>query len=644
MTAGAATKRTPAAMGCLGIKTSREVMSFNTLFSASFLVLCLIVGKSRAADEAASSEETELRSQISRLLADLDSNRFDTRRRAASTLEKWIERPEMGGVLADEFQRRLIDPGVSFEVRWRLERWARRLPEVSKQPVEEISPAELERLIAELDADSYALRLGASRRIRWLAQNPKLAYPIATRLKQRMADPNLSLENLRRLEPIWQEARGVWVSSDPAGWHLPPVSDEQLRGWIDDYARPAGEKGAVPHASQAVAERELLDLVARDDYVARVGKLIQRRLEQPIELPERVRLAALGDSLRPAMVAEYWSEHRHGGEQHLIVGVPSLGPQAIRPSYFDRIDDRVAHCVSGHSLEPGDYPVGVAFPHPLQENALFCLVNLPTPRRQMIYAQHVKTSEAKRLAELSRRTFDRFLEEKRPLSDRELEMLRQLDYRELSRFAGRYFALVDDEPIVWTEGANQNRTSRHAAICALLVVHGTQEAVPGLTRAILDGRILQLTAAPAYHIGWWAVLTIADRDPWPDVDAWLARYIARTDLLIEGVADERPELGATAAALLLRRHHQTPSLFGLRSEGLPPETIGRVEGYRFQGDDDRARVQRWWDEERQKAAHKGPAQAKGLFPVVGLAALDPAYDCAAFRPRNRAGQTLSGTT
>ena len=83
------------------------------------------------------------------------------------------------------------------------------------------------------------------------------------------------------------------------------------------------------------------------------------------------------------------------------------------------------------------------------------------------------------------------------------------------------------------------------------------------------------------------------------MDSWLAKLSARSDVLIEGV-DEKPEVGATAAGLLLVRHHQSPSLFGLRSTGLPPERISRVEGYRFTSADAASRVLRWWDDEKQR--------------------------------------------
>ena len=106
-----------------------------------------------------------------RLLKDLDSDQFDTRRRAATTLEGWVARPDLGPWLANEFQKALLDPQLSFEVRWQLERWSPRLPEVAAMPIKAVSTADLDRMFAELDADSYATRLGASRRLAWLLHN-----------------------------------------------------------------------------------------------------------------------------------------------------------------------------------------------------------------------------------------------------------------------------------------------------------------------------------------------------------------------------------------------------------------------------------------------------------------------------------------
>src|SRR5581483_3855094 len=118
----------------------------------------------------------------------------------------------------------------------------------------------------------------------------------------------------------------------------------------------------------------------------------------------QTRLTAVLDWTRPAMTAEFWQSGRHLGIQHMIVGVPHFPQGARRASHFDSIDDQTAHCVSGNSLSPGDYPVGVFFPHPLTLEACFQLVNLPTPRKRMAYEYYVKRDESLRRAEISQRT------------------------------------------------------------------------------------------------------------------------------------------------------------------------------------------------------------------------------------------------
>jgi hypothetical protein len=550
-----------------------------------------------AADPAEGVSRAEIRSQVPRLLRELDSDRFDTRQRAAATIEGWVARPDLGSLLAIEFQQVLIDPRLSFEVRWQLERWSRRLPEVAARPVDDVASADLDQMFAQLDSDSYAARLGASRRLAWLLGSAKLACAITQRLKQRMADPNLSPESWRRLQSLWQQARGAWLESDPADWHLPPVSESQIRLWVDELAQTAEGQSSGPRSPQAVAEQELLDVLACDDQLPRVKRILAERLAAPVGREGAARLKDLQRLMRPAMVAEIWQEHHQVTEQHLIVGEPSQTEGAPRPSHFDRIDDHVAHCVSGATLSPGNYPVGVAFPHPIQDTLFFCLFNLPTPRRQMAYDYHVKTEESKRLIEISRRTFAKFLQEKRPLAERELTMLPQLDHREMSRFAGPYFLAVDDEPLSAADAEEEeNRASRHGMFCAILANFGTHDVIPDLTEAIARHRFLAPTATPGYRTAWWAALSIAQRDPWPEVDTWLAKLLARHDVLTEGV-DEKPELGATAAGVLLTRRHQKPAAFGLHSTGAPPERISRVEGYRFAAADAAKRIQHWWEEE-----------------------------------------------
>ena len=544
----------------------------------------------------------EVRAEVTRLLRDLDCEQYAVRRKAARQLQQMAAKPELGRVLAEEFQRVLLSSETSFEVRTRLERLRAGLPRVVPEPLDHLSPEEVKRLVDRLENESYAVRLGAAKRLEWLLGNSKLVAPIVIELRGRLSRGDLSPDARQWLEPVWKRARGLWLTTDPSGWHLPPVPEEQFNRWIDDLARPAPEDAtAETWTVHRDAERELRDLLARDEYVPQVRRAIETRLEAGGRDPRgAARLAALVELCRPAMVAEFWQRRRHGNIQHLLVGVPTQSPGAPRPSHFDRIDDEVAHCVSGSNLTEGDYPVGVAIPHPNQPGAIFHLVNLPTPRRRMAYEYLAKLDEGRRLAELSRRTFDRFLRLKRPLADAELMLLPQLDPKEMSRFVGKFLLAVEDDYLPpegpeWLGGW----PSRHGVLCAFLAEEGTRDAVPGLLEAIRQKRILPPSAAAPHEMGWIAALSIAARDPWPEVDDWLAGLVPRTEPLVIDAEGDVPDLGATAAGLLLTRHQQTPSQFGLepaRDEvtdefGLP---VHRVAASPW-----RQKVLDWWEEAKR---------------------------------------------
>ncbi len=484
------------------------------------LILCLLLftptaGPAAGDDPCGGVAQEAVRSEVARLLEQLDSDGYETRCDAAARLEQLIDRPELGRLLAIEFQRALRRPEVSFEVRWHLTRWSRRLPKVLPEPAKELSTEQIERLMQELDDDRYAVRLAAVQRL-----------------------------------------------------------------------------------------KELLNC---DEHVPPLKRAMQSRLEGALDAAAALQLRKLLELTRPAMVAEYWQGGRHRAEQHLIIGVPSMSEGAKRPSHFDRIDDRVAHCVSGSNLSPGDYPVGVAIPHPNpnQSGAFFHLVNLSTPGKRMAYAVEVQTDEAQRLAALSRRTLDRMLAEKRELSEPELVMLSQLDAKEVSRFAGQYFHLVRDKQLsspAPATGAYQHtdRPSRFGAICAQLASKGTKEAAPGLLEAIDKGRFLPPTSTAPYRFHWMAALAIALRDPWPQLDAWLAEKIPNTEVLVEG-RPNGPELGATAAAMLLKRFGQSPSQFGLQSAAEPMLMRLGVNGYRYSSKQSPTKVQQWWQKQSSES-------------------------------------------
>ena len=356
------------------------------------------------------------RAEFQQRIQELDSPCYETRRLAAERLERWLGMPEMAAMLAEQFQQLVVQPELSFEVRWRISKWRTRLPSAKSQPPQAVSAEELQRLVRQLDDDSYSVRAGASERLRWMAAGERLAKPILLLLKHRLADPALTEDSYRRVESIRKIAWGIWLSHDGPDWNLPPVSAAQIEGWLDELAQPAAKRDLHAAIGRRIARQELLDILCQDRDVPRVKAAIEAHLRGKLDPEDDRRLRELLDLTRPALVAESWSGGKQILEQHLVVGLPMQFPGAEHPSYFDRADDRLAHCVSGNALTPGDYPVGVAFPaphwHPDSPDAVFHLVNLPTPRRRIAYSYYVKTDPAARMLKLSRRTLDRLLSNK----------------------------------------------------------------------------------------------------------------------------------------------------------------------------------------------------------------------------------------
>ncbi len=232
-----------------------------------FVVGALAVGGSSAAAEGAKTpagptDEQEAARMAAELVHKLDSDEFYVRQQAADRLRELTARPELSRVLAAEFDRILTSTEASFEVRKQLARLRRNLPMVPSPPAGEASLGEVARLIDQLDADSYATRLGATNRLEWLLGNPKLVTPILTRVKQRMARPQILPDAPQWLEAVYQRARGAWLLSDPAGWELPPVAGEQIDRWVDDLARSSvGSAATSARRAAGSARRELQDVL-----------------------------------------------------------------------------------------------------------------------------------------------------------------------------------------------------------------------------------------------------------------------------------------------------------------------------------------------------------------------------------------------
>jgi hypothetical protein len=160
--------------------------------------------------------------------------------------------------------------------------------------------------------------------------------------------------------------------------------------------------------------------------------------------------------------------------------------------------------------------------------------------------------------------------------------------------------VVDDAPLP-EEGPQRTggRPSHHGMLCAFLAAEGTKAAIPKLLEAIQAERLLPPTAAAPYRMDWLAALSIAVADPWPGAETWLAGLIDRTDLLIRDRTDS-PQLGATAAAVLVEKHQQLLLAFGLEPTGDRVLEVFGVRGCRFGSAASRENVRRWWAEREKQ--------------------------------------------
>src|SRR5262249_40906698 len=104
-----------------------------------------------------------------------------------------------------------------------------------------------------------------------------------------------------------------------------------------------------------------------------------------------------------------------------------------------------------------------------------------------------------------------------------------------------------------------------------------------------------------FQIAWIAALAIATRDPLPQMDAWLASLVDDNTPLVSNV-DPSPELGASAAALLLSRRGVSTRAFGLELVAQPIADRFRFAPFRFLSAKDHEEVRRWWDKQKEKDA------------------------------------------
>jgi hypothetical protein len=547
-------------------------------------------------------------SEVRAAIGALDDEEFAARDLAARRLAGRIADPRLASFLASEFAQVLLSTDTSFEARTRIEALRAQLPLVPPAPPDALrSASQIAPLVDQLSSDSYAARDSAKRRIRSMLSHVELIGPTLVELKRRMAERALTAESRRALEPLLDEAREAWLAGNPARVQLPDVSSEKISGWVEDATQLEQPENGDRYRRE-MAERELLDLIARDDTRSRVLEILGAKIAAAPDAAARTTLESIADFAKPAMVAEVWANRMHLTVQYLLVDVPqinepSLGnPHATR-THFDRIDDHIAHCVSGASLTEGDYPVRIAIGHPEPNHeVMFYLTNLPTARRRLLYEYQVKRDESVRLREISQRTVDYFVAQQRALDQTQVLILAQLDPSVVSEFVGRYFRMVPNQRLFSSTTELQHQLTVHAGICYVLARVGTREAVPALEQLARSGRLGKASFENPYQMAWIAALAIAQRDPWPQVDPWLASLVDQDTPLAISV-DPPPQLGATAAATLLDRHGLSTRAFGL--EATNDVLIGqyRFIGYRFASAKDRQDVGRWW--QKQKHAPEG---------------------------------------
>jgi hypothetical protein len=578
---------------------------------AAAAVACLVADASPVWAEPNSEPPPALVAQIDQALAALDDDDFARRTDAADRLRAWADDRELSGFLAQRFARALQSASVSIEVRSHIEPLAKHLPEsAGAADVPQANPAEIGQLLAQLDADQSAIRATARERLKSMLARTELIAPLWLELKNRASDPGLTAATRRELEPLLDSARQAWLNADPVVVKLPDISDDTLERWIEQLVK-LDETDASDRFRRHLVERELLDAIARDDTRERLLAILERRSAAADDAAVRSTLQQIADFAKPALAAEVWGhelgnwEHRqHVTVQYLIVGLPQFNELARQATHFDRIDEETAHCVSGNSLKPGDYPVRVAIPHPEPpQEVMFHLTNLPTARRRLAYEYHIRRDEGTRLREITERTLKHFLDHDQMLNETEVLLLAQLDPEIVSRFVGSYFQRVPDRKIVTTISELGNEATVHRAICHMISRIGTRTAVPALEQLARSGK-LEPTIESPYHIAWIAALALAQRDPWPGVDEWLAKLVDSNTALVMH-ADIRPELGASAAALLVDRHGASTRPFGLVTAGEAATERLRFIGYRFENERHREEVKRWWG--KQKTAAEGGA-------------------------------------
>jgi len=594
--------------------------------NSSTVLRCVAAGLLTACSfnlAATAEPPAELAARVAGLIERLDDDSFGIRDEARSQLTALATDSADVAAVQRLLSAHLADKRLSLDVREVLRTLAPIRPappqDTAADSVAAPAAAELAALFKALEAATFAERNQAESRLVAAAAKPSAAGSILSQIASQVDRDEVTVDAARRWQTVWEAAWRTWLTSPADAWHPPAPSEDELSATLG--ALVAAEPNVMRPAwirRHATASRRLLLWLADDGLTKRIAASINARLAAgELSADAASRLEYLSLWARPALAAEIWSDGQFGTLQHLVIGVPNQPPTARNPSLFDACDGKTAHCVSGNLLSPGDYPVGVFFQPPTRlegtppASLMFHLNYLPTARARLAYdfeapsagnaIDDLQQIDALRKADVTRRTVDYLLAQKRILTDHEIDMFPYLDAKEAARFAAPYLLGVDDER--YDSGSPQafGNGSLHGWFCYTMTLVGTPEAGRGIAAAIDKNRILEPTASKPFRIEWAAFLALAQSDPWPEADAWLAAQIGRTEPLC--IADpDAADVGASAAALLLQRHDVEPSRFDLARQEFPELIdLGNV-GHRFTKPESRERVRQWW---RERVADKG---------------------------------------
>ncbi len=501
------------------------------------------------------------------LFEQLNDDRYEVRQLALEQLDRLANEPANHALLAATAQPWLYRLDTPLETRQALQRLSAKLPRLAASAP--VTAAQIDELIAALDSQKFSERLAADEQFKLLVLRADASATLLDRLLTVLEDGEFDRPLRQDIEQYWESARQTWLADDERRYPLMELKAERLTKLVEQLV--SNEQAEADKAYPIeLSERQLRLHLAHGVETARIATALQTASQRGnLSDPARARLDELLQWTKPAMVAEFWDLGKHGGIQHLLVDVPSQAPGAVRPSHFDRIDDRTAHCVSGNTLEPGDYPVGEFFPHPHRNTAAFHLVNLPTARARLAYEPRVKRLGTQRLAEISARTLSRWLERGTPLSLEQLRLLAWFDPEVLSRQAPRLLAKIDDVSLGETPGDEVPRgLSHHGVLCLMLARRGTIDAAASMIEALDDGRVLKQEENISEAFAWLSVLTILNRARGAEADRLLVQMLGRRQALFATEGEAR-DLGASAAALLLQRYDQSPESYGLKLHSPP---------------------------------------------------------------------------